>query len=118
GSLPRPTKWFTAGPYFRAERPQRGRLREFLQWNADILGGEPADLPRYDAEIIAVCIDLLAALGMPAGDITVKISDRSLVTRAMTELGVSEGDLEAALTLLDRRDRLPPDEFATRAKAI
>ena len=37
-SLPKPTKWFMAGPFFRAERPQRGRLREFLQWNCDILG--------------------------------------------------------------------------------
>ncbi|MEZ6232831.1 MAG: ATP phosphoribosyltransferase regulatory subunit [Phycisphaerales bacterium] len=36
--LPKPTKWFTAGPFFRAERPQRGRLREFLQWNVDFVG--------------------------------------------------------------------------------
>jgi histidyl-tRNA synthetase len=118
GSLPRPTKWFTAGSYFRAERPQRGRLREFLQWNADILGGEPADLPRYDAEVIACCIDLLATLGLPSSDISVHISDRSLVTRAMRDLGVSEPDIESALALLDRRDRLPPDEFAARAGAI
>ena len=46
GSLPKPTKWFMAGPFFRAERPQRGRLREFLQWNVDILG-DPS--PRADA---------------------------------------------------------------------
>lgn len=36
--LGKPTKWFTAGPFFRAERPQRGRLREFLQWNVDFIG--------------------------------------------------------------------------------
>ncbi len=39
-SLPRPVKWFSVGPYFRAERPQRGRLREFLQWNVDIVGDD------------------------------------------------------------------------------
>lgn len=117
-SLPKPTKWFTAGPYFRAERPQRGRLREFLQWNADIMGGEPADLPRYDAEIIACCIDLLADLGLPSADVTVKISDRGLVTGAMRELGVAEADIERALTLLDRRDRTPAPEFEARCREI
>jgi len=38
GSLPVPVKWFAIPNMFRAERPQRGRLREFIQWNVDICG--------------------------------------------------------------------------------
>lgn len=47
-SLPKPTKWFTAGPFFRAERPQRGRLREFLQWNCDVIGLALPEKPTPD----------------------------------------------------------------------
>ncbi|MFI4871514.1 MAG: ATP phosphoribosyltransferase regulatory subunit, partial [Phycisphaerales bacterium JB061] len=54
--LPSPCKWFTAGPYFRAEKPQRGRLREFLQWNCDVMGGESDQQKmKFDLELI-VCL--------------------------------------------------------------
>src|SRR5438552_17696248 len=46
--LPRPIKWFAIPSHFRAERPQRGRLREFMQWNVDFIGD---DSPRADAEV-------------------------------------------------------------------
>ncbi|MFG0285151.1 MAG: histidine--tRNA ligase [Phycisphaerales bacterium JB039] len=117
-ALPKPTKWFTAGSYFRAERPQRGRLREFLQWNIDILGGAGDELPVYDAEIIACCVDLLSALGLTSQDVTIRISDRSLVTGAMRELGVEDADVERALALLDRRDRMPGAEFEGRCREV
>ncbi|MFN9975532.1 MAG: ATP phosphoribosyltransferase regulatory subunit, partial [Phycisphaerae bacterium] len=74
GSLPKPTRWFTAGPFFRAEKPQRGRLREFLQWNCDVLG-DPS--PAADAEIIATCVSLLASLGLTKNDVRVKVNHRA-----------------------------------------
>src|SRR5690606_20370211 len=72
-TLPRPTKWFWQQNCFRAERPQRGRLREFCQWNVDFLGD---DSPMADAETLACCIDLLRALGLGPGDVRVKFSHR------------------------------------------
>ncbi|MCH7814459.1 MAG: ATP phosphoribosyltransferase regulatory subunit, partial [Planctomycetes bacterium] len=54
-SLPKPIKWFCLPPMFRAERPQRGRLREFVQWNVDILGEDDAIA---DADCVFVIIDL------------------------------------------------------------
>ena len=53
-SLPRPIKWFSVPRLCRAERPQRGRLREFFQWNADIVG---TDDVLADAECIFVVLD-------------------------------------------------------------
>ncbi|MEP0842849.1 MAG: ATP phosphoribosyltransferase regulatory subunit, partial [Phycisphaerae bacterium] len=60
-SLPRPIKWFTLPRLCRAERPQRGRLREFFQWNADILG---ADEVLADAECIFTALDFFREAGL------------------------------------------------------
>ncbi len=113
--LPRPTKWFWQSTCFRAERPQRGRLREFLQWNCDILGGE--DRAAADAEIIAVCVDLLSALGLTPADVTVKINDRAAVAQALAQAGLT-GDPTPGLVLLDKRAKLPEPEFARHAAAL
>lgn len=72
-ALPKPIKWFSIGPYFRAERPQRGRLREFLQWNVDVLG-DPS--PEADAEAIACCVDALHSVGFEPGDLRLRLSSR------------------------------------------
>lgn len=72
-SLPKPTKWFWQQNCFRAERPQRGRLREFLQWNVDVLG---ADVAHGDAEVLAVCVALLRELGLEDADVRVRIGHR------------------------------------------
>ena len=55
-SLPRPIKWFSVPRLCRAERPQKGRLREFFQWNIDIIG---IDSPEADAEVIFTSLDYL-----------------------------------------------------------
>ncbi|HOV77014.1 MAG TPA: ATP phosphoribosyltransferase regulatory subunit, partial [Sedimentisphaerales bacterium] len=65
-SLPRPIKWFAVPRLCRAERPQKGRLREFFQWNVDIIGEDRADA---DAEIIFTTIDYLRSVGLTAKDI-------------------------------------------------
>lgn len=68
GNLPKPCKWFWQGPCFRAEKPQRGRLREFWQWNCDVVGGsfttedtESTERAQLDAEVIGACVGLLEA---------------------------------------------------------
>ena len=64
-ALPRPIKWFCIPRCYRAERPQKGRLREFFQWNADMLGGETAEQRRqFDLEVAALCLDGLRELGL------------------------------------------------------
>ncbi len=111
-SLPKPARWFSVGPYFRAERPQRGRLREFLQWNVDVVGDAS---PLADAEVIACCADLLCSAGLSPSQARIRLSHRAVVSQALVEAGVAEERVEEALALLDRRDRLPPDELARRA---
>ena len=115
GGLPRPIKWFAIPSHFRAERPQRGRVREFRQWNVDMLG---CDEDAADAEVIATSISALERLGLGPDKITVKLSHRDAVAAALGALGVSEEGMTPAFELLDRRDKLEPKEFDTRAKAL
>ncbi|MEX2671802.1 MAG: histidine--tRNA ligase [Phycisphaeraceae bacterium] len=111
-TLPKPIKWFCMPNLCRAERPQRGRLREFLQWNVDMLG---LDTPAADAEVIYTAIDLLRELGLEPHHVKVKISHRGVVRRILVRLGVPEDRIEDAFELLDRRDKLPAEEFAKQA---
>ena len=115
GGLPRPIKWFAIPNHFRAERPQRGRLREFVQWNVDMLG---IDGPEADAEVIATGVAALAALGLTADDVRVRISHRDAVGLGLQALGVEAASLGTAFELLDRRDKLPDEVFAERAAGL
>ncbi|MBM4051605.1 MAG: histidine--tRNA ligase [Planctomycetes bacterium] len=114
-SLALPTKWFAIPVHFRAERPQRGRLREFVQWNVDLIGPPSAE---SDAEVIGCAILALERLGLGADAVRVKLSHRGAVAAALRALGVPDASMAGAFELLDRRDRLPPEEFAQRAAAL
>lgn len=115
GSLPRPVKWFAIPSHFRAERPQRGRLREFFQWNVDMLG---LDDPSADAEVLSTGLTALDALGLRPDVATVRLSHRDAVASALEALGVEPGSMHEAFQLLDRRDKLPPEEFAKKAGSL
>ncbi|MBC8202098.1 MAG: histidine--tRNA ligase [Planctomycetes bacterium] len=110
-SLTLPTKWFAIPNHFRAERPQRGRLREFKQWNVDLLG---VDKPSADAEVIATAIRALDELGLTHDDIVVRISHRDVVVQMLQESGVTPDKMQIALTLLDKREKMAPEVFVEK----
>jgi histidyl-tRNA synthetase len=114
-SLPKPIKWFCIPNLCRAERPQRGRLREFLQWNCDMIGLDDA---LADAECIFTMIDLLRELGLGPQHARVKISHRQTVRHILGKLGVGDEKMLAAFELLDRRDKLESEEFTRLASGL
>ncbi len=114
-SLPKPIKWFCTPNLCRAEAPQRGRLREFLQWNVDLLG---SDAPVADAECIFTAVDLLAYLGLSPQHVRVKISHRLTVRHILGKLGVSDDNVIGAFQLLDRRDKIDAEAFAEGAAEL
>ena len=114
-ALPTPTKWFSIPSLFRAERPQRGRLREHVQWNVDVLG--LADAPA-DAELISVAVAALDRLGLDPSMVQVKFSHRDVVANLLGGLGVTGDHLPAAFDLLDRRDKMPAEVFVEKAGAL
>jgi histidyl-tRNA synthetase len=107
-SLPKPIKWFSVPRLLRAERPQKGRLREFFQWNIDIVG---IDEPLADAEIIFTAIDYLRHVGLTPNDIKVKMSSRRLLAAVLKKIGIAETNLDSMYALLDKKNKLPQETF-------
>lgn len=70
----KPLKWFSIPQLFRYERQQKGRLREHFQLNADIVGESS---PGADAELIALLIDALRALGLTSQHFVIRLSSRT-----------------------------------------
>ena len=105
-SLAKPIKWFSLPRLCRAERPQKGRLREFFQWNIDIIG---VDDVLADAEVIFATVDCLRELKLGPRDVRVKISSRRLLASALRNIGVPDGKLDTLYGLLDKYSKLPSD---------
>lgn len=121
--LPKPCKWFTAGPYFRAERPQRGRLREFLQWNVDAIGlpGEdatPESKFRMDSEVIECCLRLFESLGLDADTVAVHMNDRTIVDQILKNAVKPDADYDAVYAALDKRQKLSHEAFKKLANDV
>jgi len=113
-ALPRPIKWFSIPRLCRAENPQRGRLREFFQWNVDVIGSDDV---QADAECIFAAVDFLREVGLTPNDVQVRIGSRALTVSVLNAAGVRQVDMDAALAVLDKRPRVSEDEFARLAKA-
>ena len=107
-ALPMPIKWFSMPRLCRAERPQKGRLREFFQWNVDIIG---VDDIRADAEVIYTTIDYLRSAGLGPEVIKAKISSRKMLAAFLASTGIAEDQLELLYPILDRKPKLPAEAF-------
>lgn len=103
----KPLKWFEIGSCFRYEKPQKGRLREFYQFNADILG----ECSTWaDSELIALAIDCMRELGFTQNDFIVRVSDREAWIKFATNHGVQEQDISTFLGIVDKFERDRPEE--------
>jgi len=107
-SLPRPIKWFSMPRLCRAERPQRGRLREFFQWNIDVVG---IDDVVSDAECIFVAVDFFREVGLTPADVVMKINSRSLLASLLIAGGFERPRHDEVYAVLDKRDKVPEEAF-------
>jgi histidyl-tRNA synthetase len=104
--LPDPLKAVQIGPVWRAERPQRGRYRQFTQCDIDILGvaSEIAEI-----ELILATTEALGALGLEG--LTVRINDRRLLAAIATWCGFEPNRHTSVFITLDKWDKLSPGEI-------
>ena len=107
----KPLKWFSIGQFFRYEKQQRGRLREHFQLNCDVIG--ESDLAA-DIELVALCIDVLRALGFTEKDFVVRISDREFWTDFLREKDVPADRWDGFLQAIDKFGREPPEKTAEK----
>lgn len=109
----KPMKWFEIGQCFRYERPQKGRGREFYQFNVDILGEAAA---AADAELIAFAIDTMRALGFSSDDFVLRLSDREAWMTFCADHSIS--DPAVLLGIVDKLERTPPEKVVDQLAAI
>src|SRR5262245_33553153 len=103
----KPMKWFCAPNFFRHERQQRGRLREFYQLNCDIIGEAS---PAADAELVAVLIDLLRVFGLGAQDFIVRLSSRPAWQQFFADAGGKPEDEYEFFQIVDKAERTPVEK--------
>jgi len=99
--LPVPFRSLQVGPVWRAERPQKGRYRQFYQCDIDILG-EPTILA--EAELIEATTEALSAVGL--SDFTVRLSDRRFLTALAESAGIPADGQAAFFIILDKLDKI------------
>lgn len=100
-----PLRWWSFGPFWRYERPQKGRTREFFQWNVDIIG---AGTPEADAEIVAIAATFFRNLGLSPQQVVILVNDRLLIEEELIALGITPAEKLNMFHFIDRRDKLEP----------
>ena len=113
--FPKPLKWFEIGQCFRYEKPQKGRGREFHQFNVDILGEAG---PAADAELIALAIETMLSFGFVAGDFIVRVSDRMAWIDFAAAHGIAEESIPDFLGIIDKIEREKPEVLIQRLAAF
>lgn len=108
GELINPVRWMSFPVCYRYERPQRGRVREFMQFNLDILG---ADDLNAELDVFLVLRRIMSNLGADGGRYVIRYSSRKLAATVLSGLGFSGDELSAAYTVIDKQDKLPQDSW-------
>jgi histidyl-tRNA synthetase len=103
GRLPVPYKRYAMGPVWRADRPGRGRFREFVQCDLDILGSRS---PLADAETLCAQHDAIDELGV--GEFTIQLNSRRVLNGLLEAYQIDSERGPGVLTSLDKLDKLPP----------
>lgn len=110
-----PLRWWSWGPFWRYERPQKGRTREFFQWNIDLIGVESVEA---DAEIAAIGATFLRAMNITPTQVQILVNNRKLINDELAALGVPVAVRLATVRLIDRRDKMSPADWDAYALEI
>ena len=105
--LPKVFRAIQIAPVWRAERPQKGRFRQFVQCDIDIIGEAG---PLAEIELIAATAAALEALGFTGTNgCTIRINDRRILRRIVSSLGIPDESFERALIAIDKEDKIGVD---------
>ncbi len=103
-----PLRWWSFGPFWRYERPQKGRSREFFQWNIDMLG---PNSPEADAELIAVAAKFMQSVGLSPELARIYINNRGLMDSEFDKLAIPTESRLMVSNLVDRRSKMKADAW-------
>ncbi|MCC6299118.1 MAG: histidine--tRNA ligase [Anaerolineales bacterium] len=115
GELTFPVRWWSFGPFWRYESPQRGRTREFFQWNIDMLG---VDSPEADAELIAVGATFLRSVGLTPELAQISVNNRRLMESQFDAFDIPAEKRVDVSNLVDRRAKMDSAKWDAYALEI
>jgi histidyl-tRNA synthetase len=110
-----PLRWWSFGPFWRYERPQKGRTREFFQWNIDLIG---VDTPQADAEVIAVVVAFFKRVGLSHDKVKVLVNSRALLDSELDALGITPERRPDVSRWIDRRAKMLLGEWEAYGEDI
>ncbi len=110
-----PLRWWSFGPFWRYESPQKGRGREFFQWNADLIG---VDSPEADAELAALMAGFFRKVGLSPDKVKVFVNNRRLMEGELAKLKIPSDKQGEVFRLIDRRGKLTDKDWGAYALEI
>lgn len=113
--LPKPIRWFSIGPRWRYEKPQKGRTREFYQWDIDLLG---LDSPEADAEIVAIAVEFLKAIGLTAKEVVIKLNNRRFLEKKLTFIEIPQDKIQEVFRAIDKKEKMVSPEWEAYLEEI
>lgn len=103
-----PLRMWSFGPFWRYEQPQKGRTREFFQWNIDLIG---VNSYQSDAELLAVCASFFKRVGLTPEHVRINVNNRRLMDGALAKIGIEGEEKALAFRMIDRRDKMRKDAW-------
>ena len=110
-----PLHWWSFGPFWRYERPQKGRSREFFQWNIDLIG---VNTPEADAELIAVIASFFKEVSLSTSQVKIGINDRRLVETELDKLDITKDKRPLVFKLIDHKAKMNSAEWEDYTKNL
>jgi len=115
GALPSPFKRYQISRVWRADKPQKGRFREFYQCDIDIIGTNSL---LAEIEVLKVFADIYKKLGLDMSKITMRINDRALMDSVMEKAGIPEEKRLEVIPAIDKLDKIGQDKVVLILKEI
>ncbi|HUE99416.1 MAG TPA: histidine--tRNA ligase [Anaerolineales bacterium] len=110
-----PVRWWSFGPFWRYERPQKGRTREFFQWNVDMLG---VSSPEADAENAAVLATFFQRVGLSPQQVLILVNNRRLTEDRFDAYNIPAEQRPTVSSWIDRREKISPEAWMEYGKEI
>lgn len=110
-----PLKWWSFGPFWRYERPQKGRSREFFQWNIDLIG---VNSNEADAEMLAVGCSFFKEVELTTKDVVISVNDRRLMEAEILGINIPRDSLQSVYKLIDKREKMDFENWKNFASEI
>jgi len=110
-----PLRWFSLGPRWRYEQPQKGRFREFWQWDVDLIG---IDSSEADAEVISLACELFKSVGLSSKEVVIKINNRRFLENKLVFVEIPRKKIPEVFRAIDKKEKMTQDGWEKYLKEI